>query len=504
MRWFRLAAASVPLGLVLGLPGIAPAAQPTRRPTASPAPRPEVKLPPGGLPTTAQLTLTAKATPTTVKPGQDATLTITARNAGLLPASDIKVAVPLPAGLAVTGPAGTQGTFDGLLWTVGALPVRRTATLTLKVKGTTAATVTAAAALVSSTPPDGDSRDDLATAAIRVTPPAGARRTRADLTLTAKVTPTMAGPGDPIDYAVTVTNKGPDPATDVEVADPALTGTFLASAVTAGQVTGLPVRTGELATAARWRVGTLAPGTTATWTVRSLATVPARSDPAVLVTRSGADDPTPGDTVGRAAPTVQAADLAITREVSNETPVFGQEVAIILTVRNAGPDLARGVTVTDPPNSGLAFSSASFDAGDYDQETGRWLIGDLAAGGEVTLTLGTRVTAPGQLAGRAGVEGRPADPNSADNVAENVLTASGAAPRPGPLFRTGFPLPYTQIRLSTVEASVVGGLMIVLGLLLLNLRVRTPRAGGAWPAASRGRRSRRPARGRHAAPVRSP
>jgi len=443
--------AAVPLGLLL-VPGLALAA-------------------PASIPTTVDVAVTGTVTPAVVKPGQDATLTVTARNKGLLPAGAVRVAVPLPAQVTVTKPTGSQGTFDGLLWTVGTLPVRRTATLTLLVRGTTPVSVTATAALVGSTPRDGDTRDDLAAAPLRVAAPAGTRTPRADLVLAARVAPGVVGPGDPVTYAVTVANKGPDPAPAVEVADPMLTGTVLASSVSAGQVIGMPVRTGAPATAARWRVGTLAPGASATWTVRTLATVATRGDPAVLVTQSGADDPVSGDTVARAVPTVTAADLALTRDVSNRTPTFGQEVTVTLTVSNAGPDLARGVTVTDPPGDALVFGSASMAAGDYDGDTGRWEIGDLAPGAAATLTLRVRVAVAGRISGRATVEGEPGDPDGANNVVETVLAAGTDAPPHLPVFRTGFPLPYTQIRLSTMEATVVGGLLVVLGFVLL-LHVR--------------------------------
>ncbi|WP_090793508.1 DUF11 domain-containing protein [Asanoa ishikariensis] len=486
MKGFRLAvaAAVVPLGLLLMLPGLtlaAPAPTPTG-PTATPTgptptgptPTPSAVVlrklpPPTPIPTTVDVAVTGKVVPAAVRPGQDATLSFTARNEGILPAGDVRVAVPLPAQMTVVKATASQGTFDGLLWSVGALPVHKAATLTLVVRGSTPAFVTATAALVGSTPRDGDTRDDLATAALRVAPPAGIRAPRADLVLNARVAPELTGPGDPVTYAVTVANKGPDPATDVEVADPVLTGTFLASSVSAGQVVGMPVLTGGPATAARWRVGTLAPGASATWGIRTLATVGVQGDPAVLVTQSGAEDPVGGDTVARAVPKVNAADLALTRDVSNSTPSFGQEVTVTVTVSNAGPDLARGVTVNDPFGAELVFASASMEVGDYDD--GRWAIGDLAAGAAATLTLRARVVVAGPIRSRATVEGKPGDPDSANNVVETLLVAGSDSPPHLPVFRTGLPLPYTQIRLSTMEATVVGGLMMMFGLvLLLHLR----------------------------------
>jgi len=448
VKWFRIAAASLPVGLLLVLPALALAAP---------------------LPTTANIAVTGKVTPAVVRPGQDATLTVTARNAGFLPANGVRVAVPLPSRLAVTRATADRGAFDGLAWTVGALPVRAAATLTLLVRGAGPATVTTAAALIASTPADGDERDDLATAALRVDGTKG----RADLALTARVEPAAVGVGDPVTYAVTITNKGPDPAAGVEVADPVLTGSVLTSVASAGTVAGPVPGGGPVATAARWRVGTLAPGASATWTVRAPATVAWRGNPGLLVTQSSAADPVAGDNVVRVAPLVAGADLTLTRDVSNLTPMFGGEVEVTLTAANAGPDLARQVTVADPPGRGLVFVSARYATGRYDEEGGRWVIGDLAPGTEATLTLLARVATTGPIASRATIEGTPGDPDVAGNTVETVLTASGDPPAPAPVFRAGFPLPYTQIRLSTMEATMVGGLLIAGGVvLLLHLRLR--------------------------------
>jgi uncharacterized repeat protein (TIGR01451 family) len=277
----------------------------------------------------------------------------------------------------------------------------------------------------------------------------------------------------------------------------------LTSAASAGTVTGAVPGGGPI----RWRVGTLAAGATATWTVRASATVAWRGNPGLLVTQSSAADPVAADNVARVAPVVAAANLTLTRDVSNLTPTLGGEVEVTLTAANAGPDLARQVTVADPLGRGLVFESARYAAGSYDEESGRWVIGDLAPGTEETLTLLARVAATGSIPSRATIEGTPRDPDVAGNAVETLLTAGGDPPAPAPLFRAGFPLPYTQIRLSMMEATIVGGLLIAGGLVLLLLLrgqpVRTRPWVGAWSAASPGQRSRTPGPGRHAAPDRS-
>ena len=60
----------------------------------------------------------------------------------------------------------------------------------------------------------------------------------------------------------------------------------------------------------------------------------------------------------------QSADLSITKTSAPATPSMGQPLTYTLTVTNAGPDEAEGVTVTDNLAAGLSFLSASAGCGD--------------------------------------------------------------------------------------------------------------------------------------------
>src|SRR5262249_54689936 len=65
--------------------------------------------------------------------GQNVTFTVTARNTGPSDASGVAVADPLPAGLTLVSATAAPGTYDAGTgtWTVGALPVSASGTLTL-------------------------------------------------------------------------------------------------------------------------------------------------------------------------------------------------------------------------------------------------------------------------------------------------------------------------------------------------------------------------------------
>lgn len=78
------------------------------------------------------------------------------------------------------------------------------------------------------------------------------------------------------------------------------------------------------------------------------------------------------------------ADLSLTKTVNNPSPTVGSNVTFTLTLTNAGPNSATGVTVADLLPGGLTFVSATPSAGTtYDSGTGVWTVG----------TVGTAVNA---------------------------------------------------------------------------------------------------------------
>src|SRR5690606_32356951 len=69
---------------------------------------------------------------------------------------------------------------------------------------------------------------------------------------------------------------------------------------------------------------------------------------------------------------VNIADLSLTKTVSDETPIVGDDITFTITVSNAGPEDATGVVIEDVLPDGLTFVSANASDGTYDQATGLW------------------------------------------------------------------------------------------------------------------------------------
>ena len=87
-----------------------------------------------------------------------------------------------------------------------------------------------------------------------------------------------------------------------------------------------------------------------------------------------------------------------------------------LTLSNAGPSPATGVTVTNSLPGGIVYVSSNPSAGSYSPATGLWTVGSLANGSNATLQLTGTVTSAGTKTSLAQVTAaQPADPDSTPN-----------------------------------------------------------------------------------------
>ncbi|WP_244178728.1 DUF7507 domain-containing protein [Streptomyces rubellomurinus] len=130
-----------------------------------------------------------------------------------------------------------------------------------------------------------------------------------------------------------------------------------------------------------------------------------------------------------------AADLSVTKSADTTTVTVGQTVTYRVTVRNAGPNTATGVTVTDALPAGLVFISATAAAGTYNPGTGQWTVGTLAVGATATLTLRAKATTTGPVTNTATAHGNEKDPhpeNNTDSVTVCVKPAPTCNPCPPP------------------------------------------------------------------------
>ena len=135
--------------------------------------------------------------------------------------------------------------------------------------------------------------------------------------------------------------------------------------------------------ALRPRVTAIVDGGTAGTTITNTA----------AVTAADQSDGSPGNDSDSVDITIPAADLTLVKTVSDSTPDEGQAITYTVTLDNDGPDDATGVDVTDVLPSGVTFQSAVASQGSYDDGTGVWTVGSIAASAADTLTITATVDA---------------------------------------------------------------------------------------------------------------
>jgi uncharacterized repeat protein (TIGR01451 family) len=173
-----------------------------------------------------------------------------------------------------------------------------------------------------------------------------------------------------------------------------------------------------------WTVGTINNGANATLQVVATTATSAVKVNTAEATATDQFDPdsTPNNQVGteddQASVTVtpNLADLSLTKTVDDSTPNRNQNITFTLTVSNAGPIAATGVTVNDLIPTGTTFVSASPSVGTYNSSTGLWTVGTVNSGGNATLQIVATVTTSGAKTNTAEVgASNQFDPDSTPN-----------------------------------------------------------------------------------------
>ena len=333
--------------------------------------------------------------------------TVAVTNNGPSDATDVTVKDMLPAGVVyISDNLGTYNSSSGI-WAVGFLANGSTATLIINARiASPGAKVNIAEVWTSdqfddnSTPGNGVASENDYDAAPATTPLV------ADLSLTKTVdiiTPAVSG--DPVEFTITVTNNGPDTATNVTVQD------VLPPDLTYVTDDGGGVHNSGTVT---WTVGSLTPsgaGSSAILHIiaTSSSTNPIGTNYAEVWTSDQVDpDSTPGfdGTVNNEDDDdgTPYADLSLSNVVNNPTPKLGENIIFTVTVANAGPLNATGVVVKDLLDTNFFTFVSSVQTGGggpgatpYNTATGLWGVGDLASNATAKLTITATVKQTGTL-----------------------------------------------------------------------------------------------------------
>ena len=243
----------------------------------------------------------------------------------------------------------------------------------------------------------------------------------ANLAVTQTVTPVPSAAGTRLNYVITVTNGGPQPAVGVTLLPGVPTGaTGVTAAATQGACT-LNAGTwscalGSLAAgeSARADVSFIPAGvgsllTTASVTSQTLDTVIANNFHTVAAT---------------ILPAGQGVDLALTKADSIDPVGLKQPFTYTLTASNHGTTVATNVVVTDNVPAGITIDYATSASGLCSAVSTQVLcsFASLAPGQSVTMTFNAIGTAVGVVTNQSSVGSAEPELTPADNIATQVTT----------------------------------------------------------------------------------
>ena len=391
----------------------------------------------------ADLGVTKSDSPDPVTEGENITYSIVVTNYGPGAATDVTLTDTIDELVTYVSATPSQGTCSVNLRVVtcaiGSLASGATASVTLIV---TAGDVNepvqiANLASVSGTESDPVGSNDNWMEATTIVPVGPAM---ADLAVTKSDTPDPVLSGGPqLTYSITVSNNGPDDATNVLLVDTLPTGvTFDTATPSAGDCDQVATL-GEVTCS----LGSLASGNDMTVTI---VVTPDTVEQATSITNTVTvsateEDPNVENNTASASSTVNppGADMDVSISASSGSPIAGDPVTFNMTVTNNGPSDDTGVvatlTMTEDGDPTLSYFLGPYPAGSvfvidqgtcevsFDDLTLVCTIGDMVAGATVSGTLD--FTAPSQpvtIALTATVTGDVSDPVTDNNTDSGGVT----------------------------------------------------------------------------------
>ena len=144
------------------------------------------------------------------------------------------------------------------------------------------------------------------------------------------------------------------------------------------------------------------------------------------------------------------ADLMLIKDVDKVSVKVGEKVEFTIVVINLGPDTAINTRAYDILPVGLKFINYTATRGTYDNETGRWDIGDMDCGDSAVLTIVAEALVAGRHVNEAYVESDTYDPDTSNNYDNATVDVGGDVPEIPTLHPTGNPIVMVLLSLLAV------------------------------------------------------
>jgi uncharacterized repeat protein (TIGR01451 family) len=411
----------------------------------------------------AEMAVTATDSPDPVSPNGNITYAITVTNNGPNTATNATLNVPLnntllfqsmtvPAGWSCATPAVNAGTSFSC--TASTMTSATTANFSLVLKaaqsqfGNTNQTITQNFSVSSAAFDTNNANNNISVSTAYVVPVANLGVTNSDA-------PDPVTSGGVITYTQTLTNAGPNAATNAHITELVPSGTtFQSIAAPAGFSCTTPAvgGTGTITCT----TASMTDGASATFTLVVNVTATSGSISDTVLAASDTSDGTTSNDSATATTAVLAppsANLGITKTTATTNAGPGSAVSYTVVVTNGGPDATTAVTMTDTLPASLRFASITSPAGFTCTTPAVGASGTITCTGTAmanaataSFTLGVTVAsgASGSISNTASVSGAPADPSSGNNSATATFTtASADLSLTGSVNKTGALITYT-------------------------------------------------------------
>ena len=259
--------------------------------------------------------------------------------------------------------------------------------------------------------------------------------TSANLSMVKEDSVDPATVGVPFNYTLTVSNAGPDDATNVIVTD-IIPSSFTVGTITPSQGSCDPLAGSTLTC----NLGTIGNGGSATVTIEVTPTQ-AGNISNTAVASSDQSDPDPSDNSDTESTTVEgdgepSANLSILKESSPDPVIVNQILTYTVTVTNLGPSDATNTVVTDTLPVGAIFGSAVPDQGTCDESLGvvTCQLGTVSGGESVVIIITVTPTVVGTAVNNVTVVSDVDDPDSNNNsdTEDTDVDPAPAPPSPSP------------------------------------------------------------------------
>ncbi len=420
----------------------------------------------------ADLSVTLRSDPSPAVQSRPLEFVAIVTNQGPGPASGVVLRTPRPVGSELLGAYTGQGTVtiqaDAIIVDIGTLASSSSAVVRLILQPTQLGTL---GQTVSVTTQDIDPNlaNNSATATATVLP-------AVDLALSLAAAPSPVALGEPVQLVGTISNSGPSEADDAVAQLILPAGLGYVSATTSQ---GGPVEFDAVTGRVRLPLGTLAVGSSASFTVTALANVSSRITTTATIA-SGEIDLAVEDNTAAATVLINPSDLAIVSQSTEPAgPLVGQPFDLVLQVQNRGPFAAEGAVLTQVLPAGLTVLGGTASQGTwaYDESTRTVTatLDRLDTNGTATVRVRVQSAGVGAFATSALVSTTTLDQDSTNDVLDATVfvgaadlavsqTASSSSPFAGDslvftvLVRNNGPATATDVRLAD---SLPSGLQLV-------------------------------------------